>query len=272
MVFTGEMEITYMNRICRASNFQALLRDPSLRDSAADFVSAYEVLLDEDRRGTRLKELFSHRVDSSGQIIGVRDPEKRKLATLHDQHYSALLTALNSIEGEQRYSDCRQNVHIPGSIFLHNKAYLHKGVSLRGVSYRSVDHSTKDCNIIFTKPDEDWWRAGVIVKVFTHPRIAEENGSCKNIEELFLVIEQFLPLSDPDSQRDPYRQFPRIGGRLFYQKRDPTLLVLRSAEIDCHFALTPLDGDEFGIVDGVIHALPLDRVSTFSQLGDPAAN
>jgi hypothetical protein len=94
------------------------------------------------------------------------------------------------------------------------------------------------------------WYAGKIKQIFTH--------SVLQPSEVYFVVQKFRELSPQLESRDPYRQFPLVGGRLYHPELKGELEIVTTQEIIAHFAYTPLEEEDFGFP--CFHALPLDKV------------
>jgi hypothetical protein len=82
--------------------------------------------------------------------------------------------------------------------------------------------------------------------------------------------------------QDPYRRYPKVGGRLYHPELEDEIEVVSSQEIVAHFAHTPQNEQDFGFP--CFHALPLGKVTltprrmlriallTFHRIEDIAMN
>ena len=110
--------------------------------------------------------------------------------------------------------------------------------------------SIRDSHVAVGKGVSEGWHAGKIKQIFTH--------SILQPSEVYFVIQKFKELSPEMASRDPYRQFPLVGGRLYHPELEEEPEIVTSQEIVAHFAYTSLEEEDFGFP--CFHALPLDKV------------
>ncbi|RPD78144.1 hypothetical protein L226DRAFT_567826 [Lentinus tigrinus ALCF2SS1-7] len=98
--------------------------------------------------------------------------------------------------------------------------------------------------------------AGQISEIFYH--LQTEQGH--TIIEPFLVVDAYLPLNPSDASQDPYRKFPELDMRLYYDRFEERQHVIRANDIVTHFAAFKYEPD--GIQGMCIVARNLDRMTT----------
>jgi hypothetical protein len=76
--------------------------------------------------------------------------------------------------------------------------------------------------------------------------------------EAFFVAQRFKEFSADEAKRDPYHQFPLVGGRLYHCDLEDKIEVVAAQDIFAHFAHSPHNEQTFGFP--CFHALPLDKV------------
>ncbi|KZT08857.1 uncharacterized protein LAESUDRAFT_617409, partial [Laetiporus sulphureus 93-53] len=246
----GELELTYMTHTCRAANLRALLRHDKIRGIMDEFMTCYDGIYNEDRRGTRLRE--STTLDAQPQGIPGKNS---KVTSLEKNQFMALLQLLNAEIGHDMYVDARDVRRTPGCQQLSNKGTNCPKIMIGGITYRPHNVAPKDSNIIFSSPHTAHTQAGRIINIFLHQH-RDVHG--KLVEESFVSIESLQELTELDRLSDPYSNFPGVGGKLYYNAYSSDINVVRPSNIISHFAKTPMEVQ--GIKRSCIHVLPLDRV------------
>jgi hypothetical protein len=139
----------------------------------------------------------------------------------------------------------------PGqSSTTHARARQYNKFSHHSAIFSPSTFSIRDSYVAIGKGVSEGWYAGKIKQIFTH--------SALQPSEVYFLIQKFRELSPEEASRDPYRQFPLVGGRLYHPELEEELEIVTSQEIVAHFAYTPLEEEDFGFP--CFHALPLDKV------------
>lgn len=258
-LFLGEVEMTFMKAACRTANLQPLLNNPTTQSLVGELTDAFSKFINEDQRGTRIHDAFTLEEKEQGK----GDPGVKKTEiVLQPSVYDALLARLN-LENQSGGATYVPRPHkTAGQRFLSNDAISCRRVQINGVRYQPAKSSSGNSNAMYRVPGRCEPIAGRISDIFLHMRKLE-NG--RSIEEMFLVARPLVQLSMEDSKRDPYRQFPIVGGSLHYARYDDQRIhILRPADVVCHFAKTSLGN--IGMVEATVHVLPLDRVCVFNVI------
>ncbi|PIL32244.1 hypothetical protein GSI_05489 [Ganoderma sinense ZZ0214-1] len=243
----GELELTFMRHSCRAANLRAMLDDRDIRQHVEGLLEAYDNLRFEDRRGTRNRESISLN-QTAAPSVGKTTP-----ITLADPCFRALIQCLNSEANGRTFVDYRDLQRDQGLTNILNDAMRIASVHLHGVSYRAKTDSLKDCNIMYwTDSSQRDLGPARILQIFSHSYRVEG----RPVERTYMYIEPLKPLSAEDTVHDPYRMFPYVGGRLYYDCYLPPL-VLPLESIVSHFARTPMVIEKIPI--SCIHVLSLDK-------------
>ncbi|KAJ3531570.1 hypothetical protein NM688_g7556 [Phlebia brevispora] len=235
----GELELTYMKHTCRSANMRLLLRDEVVSEAAEEVIAAYEVMQDEDRRGTRIRELFKK----------TRPPRaRRKLVEIVlDEFVIALLLKWFENAGQT----CTSNLSL--------RAISLSELQIQGVTYTSAQTNPKDSHAIYNATSEGRKAAGQIQRIFQHTRKVDGDS----FTETFILVRPYIDLNADDAQHDKYRQFSWAGGKLYYEDLAKDAVLIRPSQIVSHFAKTPIT--VAGIARRCIHALPLDRMVHMSE-------
>lgn len=146
-----------------------------------------------------------------------------------------------------------------GRIQPHAKATQFNKFIQRGAIFSPSSFSVRDSHVVVCKGD---WYAGKIKQIFAYPPRPPSKL------EAYFVIQRFKVLSDEEALRDPYRNYPLVGGRLYHLELEDKIEVVPSQEIAAHFAHTLHDEKDFGFP--CFHALPLDKVkfSPYCRFGN----
>ncbi len=250
---TGELEPTYLRHSTRSANFLILLQDDRIRGEVEELFEAFEDMAAEDRRGTRLRES-----SALGAVARRKDRSKPlQKVTLSDNCFTALLAYLNRQAGQEQFIDAREIRRNPETQQLKNIAFKRADVFCGGVSFLSATDAQNDSNLIFRQPSSLHGdvTAGRIQQIFS---FAYRDARGDSHEATYLYVKPLKELSATDVPRDYYREYPIVGGQLYYDRYLPGI-VITPDDIVSHFARTPLKVP--GIAEPCVHVLSLDKVS-----------
>ncbi|KAI0323541.1 hypothetical protein GY45DRAFT_1264393 [Cubamyces sp. BRFM 1775] len=269
----GELEMTFMMHSCRAASFRPLLRSPAVKQYLEEFSRSMHAAEEHDRRGMRLDAILRS-ASAQHELAPVGEPFKgSRPASLDSATYKALL---------ERLADETADVYIDERVFaaerplgklpLPRPATSCSAVRISGVYYKPRSRSTGDSNVLFRHPSlAATSRPGRIDRIFIHTRRGPDR---QDLVETFLVVRPLKELDRVDAALDPYRKYPQVGGRLYYQAYEEAALVLRTEDVLCHFAQTtmehlvvrapgadnPRETYVCRISRPCVHVRPLDRV------------
>lgn len=219
--------------VCRSSNLQALLDRQDLPSEVQPLRSAYETVTNEDHRGTRLADESHH--------PRTRPPSSLVLQT---EVYKLLLSALDRKFETTEYT--RNRTPAPREV-----QELYK-LSIRGVVFSSTRTLPRDSNILFRGYSDSRPCVGTIQSIFQFT--LQDRGA----KMTYLLVQQHSPLADEAVQKF-YTQFGFAGGFLCHIDQLIRSHLIEPTDVICHFAKTPLRNR-----DGVMHVLPLNKVSDMS--------
>ena len=247
-----------MTHLCRAANLRALLRQPELREVMGEALDYYIKLLNEDPRGTRIRDAMT--LEERPMEEGVpSDPPIVK--DLDPSIFNSLLARLNDgrTDERSRYVDERQFAWDRHLLTLHHASTECKHVKIGGVNFKAERASAKDSNVVYSgwrEADGGKVYAGRIIHIFLHTRPIE-GGS--RIKQTFLAIRRLRSLNHVDAGKDIFRRYGKDGGFLCHPEYEESIDIVTPSEVLCHSARTPYsapDGKHY------VHVLPLDRVCT----------
>ena len=223
--------------VCQSSNLQALLDRDDLPQEAEPLLSAYNAVLAEDHRGTRLADETHH------------PPTKPPSSVeLNNEIYQLLLRTLDQKFQTNRYTAGRNSLVIPRDVLELSK------ISIRGVVYASEKALPRDSNIIFKREGGSSSRVGSIKSIF---RLSYPTPAGPVADETLLLVQQYLPFMDQEIQH-MYTRFGFAGGFLCHSRKWSGFHIIGLEGAVCHFAKTTLQ--QYG--GDLMHVLPLNKVTT----------
>ncbi|KAL6303846.1 hypothetical protein BKA93DRAFT_734280 [Sparassis latifolia] len=236
---------TMLRRFCMRQNLRSLFNPESLPQSISSIIAPFISSFQSEHRGTLLQDMLAFEDPLGDPDLDNDELEKetRDFSRLGDQEWNALQS------------------WFAGHNFIrpHINRYVvrNKKLEVQDDIYKPVTTSRGDSYIVFQRADDADWRAGRVVDIFTHSYRQENIDVRRN----FLLVEEYIALEIRHIQFDPYRKFPFVGGRLFYDKVRDQLIVLEVDEITCHFAHTRRTTPSIDI--DCVHVLPLNKVSSY---------
>ena len=119
---------------------------------------------------------------------------------------------------------------------LNYKAHFTHRIKIRGITYSTFKSHTGNSFILFWPPttlgQPPARSAGQVQQVFIHERVAP-NGT--SIQESFLVVKEYCPLSAAHSDLDPFDAIEHLDAKLYYNRFLDDIHVLRLSDIVSHF-------------------------------------
>lgn len=143
LLWSGEMELTFMCHTCRSANLCPILADPSLREELEEMVNKYHQYANEDCQGTWLRDVLAW--DKTTLVTG-QSGKKQIEIKLDDTLYAALYKLLNT-----EHPGCFQHnstEHRSGLILSRSATQCNK-LQRAGVLYWPASSSPNDSNILF---------------------------------------------------------------------------------------------------------------------------
>lgn len=216
---------------CRSANLRSILHDKVTLETVAELVKTFDMVIGGDRRGSRLSDLRNP--SQHLQVLG-----KRRFKSLETLVSSALRAQSVPLRGFDLPDTSNCN------------AFTYDKLVISGTQFQTGDSLPADSYIIFEY--EEVQHCGQIKSIFLPP--GEEDQAT-----VLLAVQRYMPLSEEDKEKDPYRLWGFAGGELFYNKFVQDYLIIKPEEVVGHIARTVLDS-VFGITAGCVHVLPLDQV------------
>ncbi|KAH8980793.1 hypothetical protein EDB92DRAFT_1973941 [Lactarius akahatsu] len=226
----GELKKTLFERMCMIQRLRGLISSFELGHCLQPLADQLGIYLSPTVKGTIFKDLSG--VDAQ------RDALQGEECWLEQE----VLTCLTELLVCSRKAS-HESTTMPGKARQYNK------FSHRGAMFSPSLFSIRDSHVIIGHQISSDWHTGKIKQIFTVPfRLSSE---------AYFIVQRFKELSAQEAQRDPYRRYPFVGGRLYDPELEGEIEVVAVQEVIAHFACTPYDGQAFGIP--CFHALPLDK-------------
>lgn len=254
----GELEMTMMVQSCRMANFRPLLRSPAVARYMSDFSQTLHATEKHKRRGMRLDAILRSASEQSTRPQG--EPYKGSPESFLDPAvYRALVTRLN-LDDNGAYVGELEAAQSPDLLPVPRSASPCGAVAISGVYYKPSRRSLGDSNVMFRHPIHGRRVPGRIDQIILHRRRRRQANGDEPVTETFLVMKPLRELSKEDAALDPYRRYPGVGGSLYYDAYEPSL-VLRTDDVISHFAMTAMDHlSDVRFKSPCVHVRPLDKV------------
>lgn len=233
-----------LDRFCQGQNLRALFTgDHNTSTVIERLKSHFERVFNADVRGTLLSDILSFSSEPE-----YTDPTTWKVTDT--VHLSPEITGLLE-------PWLLKHVGTGGPSRMPTRGIFQNEFCRYGQKFKTANASPRDSYVIYKKQSDTDWAAGQIRQIFLHS--SRSSDGINTVIRRFLLVDNFRPLSPDHVQFDHYREFPVVGGQLFYDQFTPTPSLITSDEICCHFVHTPHTLPVGNIM--CVHALPLDKVS-----------
>ncbi len=174
--------------------------------------------------------------------------------------YSALLTLVNTMSSMIRFSHIDDSSPTDPSPSLPKMGQFVRTIKHKNLIYATLGRGTQNSFIIFKTTtgvgNAPKAYAGQVNKILLHLRRVE-NGEVKT--EPFLVVRSYKALSPAHSAHDPWKVYPDLDAKLYYNKYSQIPHLIPFENVISHaaaYVFTPEDiGKECIVIKG------LDRVS-----------
>ncbi|KAI9069061.1 hypothetical protein FKP32DRAFT_1560444 [Trametes sanguinea] len=257
---SDEMPITFMRYFYLGGNVRSLMAETKWPDVAPfrAMQAAYEDAVRDAVRGTRLADFFpsNHLTGGGSEGLPAFTVDERQVAQLPRAVYDSLFRAIATIDGPvfapilAGLEDRRPR--------LPDTAQQLPSIEHRGMTYTTC-RSSRNNSLVMLRchrdDDQDMPTPARIMNIFLHGRCV----GGKSVVQPFVVVEEFVALTEDHATADPYRRYEDLQTRLYYNDTVPQTKVIPLDDILCHFAslvYKPEDIDKECIV-----VRSLDRVS-----------
>ncbi len=217
--------------------------------------SAFKDAFKEATRGTRYTDMAAF-LNSADDSFEYNEKQQTELPrTLYDQLYAFICPAGTRAAFQSAHIGKRRNVPL-----LPPDVQFVKSIVRGGVTFSNVRDGRRNAFVKFRRSGAPATLAGCIEGIFYHRRV--EGAS--TILEPFVVVREYLPLSDHHQVHDPFTAFPDLDTRLYYDELTSTACLLRLSDVVCHFAAFTYTPEEIG--KPCMVARGLDRASNVTSL------
>ncbi|KAI9057531.1 hypothetical protein FKP32DRAFT_1583597 [Trametes sanguinea] len=257
------MPLTFMRYFYMGANLRWLMATtewpnaPPFQSMAASFNTAFR----NAARGTRLADF---RFDGSGQVFRAADLDynERAAVTLSRDIYDLLVDRIRRVPGNSHFASFYDSLSNSRPRLTTEVQYT-DGIDCEGVRFARKGAHGRNSFLLFSCTSDiglEFPRAGRIREIFLHVRAVDGQRTV----EPFFVVDEYEPILQEHVPLDPYRRFPDLQTRLFYDqfKKHPCILTL--SDIHAHFAAffyKPSD-----IQKNCIVVRSLDRVCTICTI------
>lgn len=222
-------------------------------EAYADMKAAYNAAFQDATRGTRVSDMLASGLGSPQVTY-----DATKQVPVDRAQYEILLRYMPSSFASY-YGDIEDDR--PGIA-----PYVQQIHSVRkdGLTFSTRAHSNRDSYVLVVDTDQDTpqRRAGQISNIFLHRRLEND----QHVVSTFVVIDMFAALTAPDVIHDPFKTYPELDTRLYYN-RSNCQLVVQLSDIVSHFAALVYTPEAIG--RECIVCRSLDRVGKSSAFQVP---
>ncbi|KAI0700643.1 hypothetical protein C8T65DRAFT_709616 [Cerioporus squamosus] len=231
----ADMPITFLRYFYIGANVRRLMATMQWPDDPAfiEMLDSFQNAFGDVVRGTRMVDALHFGNRDNGAPEHKYDIEKE--SRLPEFVYEGILRVLNASGGAQFLSAYAAHASTRAHATLNPNGQEVPRVTREKVDFATADKGLRNSFVMFRAQDgspEDGLRAGQISKIFLHAR--KKDGV--QFVEPFLLINTYQPLTDNDAARDPYRRWPDINTRLYYNRFEHTPRVVSMADVVSHFA------------------------------------
>lgn len=126
----------------------------------------------------------------------------------------------------------------PDTPVLSSNAQVKNAITHGGRRFSNASHSAGDSNVMFYSRHSCRKSFGRIQQIFDHKRRLR---SGKLLQQTFLAIKAYSPLSPADAHLDPYSDLEGIGAELVYTAPNPDIVIIPLNDVTCHIAMCPFE-------------------------------
>ena len=221
-----------------------------------DWMLAFRAAFKDATKGTRYTDILSFlaSVDSDAYEYC-----ERLQTVIPRPVYEKLLSIVSRAAGDTSFRSAYAGT-AEGQALLPTSAHFVDRITLGNVKFSTHRSLTRNSFVLFAVPGGSAPMAGCIDKIFYHRR--RENN--ERIVEPFVVVREYVPLSEGHRKHDPFSAFPDLDAKLYYNEFTAAPRVIRLADITSHFAA--LTYTPAGVGRPCIIVKGLDRVRCRSFL------
>ncbi|KAI0675875.1 hypothetical protein C8Q78DRAFT_988356 [Trametes maxima] len=227
-----QMPSTFMRYFYIGSNVRWLMASTEWPEANVyeRMMQRYHEAFRDAAKGTRRADFTSYPGQPSTATVAY---DEKKETSLPRDVYNTLVHVINFISNHGAPSAFASVFEdTPGQRpRLHTKAQFVPSWQHQGVTYSTKNKHERDSFILFNNSGpstlSSFPGAGQISDIFLHARTLGD----RRIVEPFFVVDEFCPLSTEHATQDPYRLYPDLNTRLFYNTSNTTKKVLSLEQV-----------------------------------------
>ncbi len=218
-----------------------------------EMVQAFRDAFQGSRKRTQAIDILSSVADQDSSDTSSRRAHSRPLS---EDIYCRLLDLVNATSSSQTTFSSIHEGSIGRNHYLSDSGDFVRTADHDGITYGTSAGSKRNSFVLFSEPNGGGnMVAGQISEIFYHTRRLDADTI---IEEPFLLVNRFKPLSQDHVSHDPYLKFLDVPTWLCYNELSSDVILLRLRDIKCHFAALVYTPKEIG--QECIAVRSLDRV------------
>ncbi|GBE89668.1 hypothetical protein SCP_1603320 [Sparassis crispa] len=245
----GQMEQTMYERFCMAQRLRSIIQTYAVSSPLKRIAAAFKKYFDLGARGILFTDMLSFEAKAVQGLapygLELREDQAQERTLPPRQRLDTTVVALLNDYYDKHFGRASARGVRPQGVIEDKFLW-------DGVKFTTFQSSPRDSYVVTGNLPLNWSPAR-ITKIFTHT--ADDKDS-QGTTRTFFVVQRYRALGD--AIHDPYRAFPYVGGRLYYNEIETSAELLAASDILCHFALTPYASAK--TERALIHVLPLDRV------------
>ncbi|KAI0366442.1 hypothetical protein BV20DRAFT_952139 [Pilatotrama ljubarskyi] len=259
----AEIPLTFMRLFYTGAELRWLISSTNWPDSAEfqEVLASFRKTYQDAAHGSRVHDTFNSIPPAAGSAGRPLDDVYAGLSAsevrLRDDQYLALVNLLHAVYGHHAYTTYNSDLADARLRVSPHVRPLTK-LEIGRVTYGTRANHIRNSFVCFQDPASDHptlVRAGQISQIFLHSRAA---SGTRNLVQSFLVIDEYVPLTQAHCDLDPYRRFPLLNTQLHYNHFYPRPTVIRTEDLLSHFAAYFYVPE--GIDQGCVVVRSLDRV------------
>ena len=214
-----------LRRIMNTVNWPDL---PEYRTWFAAFQRTFRELV----RGTRVTDALNFDFLYSPSCDTGRHLNPQAESTLPRDVYDTIVSLVNDTSNPAQFASAyARGRRSDDLVYLPTKGQFVKNVTHGGVKYTSDGRDSFVTYKLRTNEGEVV-NAGKIQGIFLHHR--RDGGMA--IDEVFIILRDYLPLTQSDRRHDPFHSFEGLDTRLYYNAFHGKARIIRIGDVVAHFA------------------------------------
>ncbi|KAH9853712.1 hypothetical protein C2E23DRAFT_915053 [Lenzites betulinus] len=235
----AQIPLTFMRLFYAGAELRWLMSSMEWPDSEEfrDVLDSFRKTYQDAARGSRVLDIFSSiptSTDTANESLkemyaGLSD------SRLDNQKYLSFVGLIRALYGPEHFIAYHSDLEDPRSRLSPHVRTLTK-LEIGRVTYGTRANHIRNSFVCFRDPSSGnptLVHAGQISQIFLHSRIGPDK---ERIVQSFVVIDEYIALTDEHAGVDPYLRFPQINTRLYYDRFHSQPIIVRSSDLVSHFA------------------------------------